>query len=358
MVIECEGIKLLDCNDAKIMGLPLFHILRKHPKIDFVFRSHSPANSRLSYEFIDDNVDIEKIQKRHILMFDDATEQDSIQDRYARDFELFTRATGAKYAIPFASNHCYLHKDTFLFNSYMTTPKMVKNYFEKNNIKTPIVKVMLSGDSWSHENGFEISSNDFFDRRDEYLQEYRRTKSKTLDKFEQLESQAIVTLSMMEKYFSKFSQALPFIIRFILKNKTFTFILKSGDKQYIYEVDLYSRTVEKRDDFNDTLNPIQIHTSAYIMRDCINLNLFSHLGMSKRVKYRVTSSNKKYMDLLDFLWMSYEFEYLPINRWLDYRFIERHLLRWREFILYSQWLRDLLFLHKMNLEKYLPIRNK
>ncbi len=36
------------------MGLTLKQITRKHRPIDFVFRSHSSANERLSYEIIDE----------------------------------------------------------------------------------------------------------------------------------------------------------------------------------------------------------------------------------------------------------------------------------------------------------------
>ena len=53
LVIEADGTTLMNANDTKIMGGPLRKILNTHRKIDFVFRSHSSANSRVCYEIID-----------------------------------------------------------------------------------------------------------------------------------------------------------------------------------------------------------------------------------------------------------------------------------------------------------------
>lgn len=99
LLIDCEGIKLLNLNDAKFMGSPLQNIIRKHRPVDFVFRSHSSANERLSYEIIDD----------------EDCETDDLEN-YIKEFALAVSATGSKYAIPFACNHCHLHKDSYHFN--------------------------------------------------------------------------------------------------------------------------------------------------------------------------------------------------------------------------------------------------
>ena len=140
LVIEGDGTTLLNANDTKLMGRPLAQVLDRHPDIDFVFRSHSSANSRLCYEITDD-----------------AERSVDAVDRYVQSFTDFVCRTGARHAIPFASNHCFLHDDTYPFNDTVQTPAVVKAYFEHHKTLDTELQIMVSGDSWSSEGGFEIA---------------------------------------------------------------------------------------------------------------------------------------------------------------------------------------------------------
>src|SRR5436190_872743 len=89
-VVETSTTTLLNANDCKIAGLPLQHLLKRHPRVDFALRSHSSANSRVLYEeigapsgYADD------------------------RDAYLRSFSNFMAAVAPRYAVPFASNHCH-----------------------------------------------------------------------------------------------------------------------------------------------------------------------------------------------------------------------------------------------------------
>lgn len=337
IVVECDGTTLFNCNDAKFMGSPLQQILARHGKIDFVLRSHSSANSRLCYEIIDD-----------------PTQQVDDQSSYIRNFVEFAQATGATYAIPFASNHCHLHKDVFHFNSRVTTPHMVKQYCERNHIDAPTVQIMLSGDSWSSESGFEIAENDYFDRRQERLEEYRAAQAGKLERFYALEAQAKIELKEVEAYFKKLSGAMPLLLRLLFRGHTFTYIAAAGDTRYIFEVDLWHGRVKALESFSDESNPIQIHTSAYILQQCMEMDLFSHLAISKRVKYRVTSRTKRYVQWLNLVFNMYEYEMLPVRNLARGRCIEALLYRWREVLLYSQIGLEFLMTRKFDMRKYLP----
>jgi UDP-MurNAc hydroxylase len=336
LVIECEGVTLFNANDAKFMGLPLKQILTRHPKIDFVLRSHSSANSRLSYQIIDDP---------------DARVDDIA--RYIRDFASFAKLTRAKYAIPFASNHCYLHKDVFELNGTVQTPQMVEQYFRDNNIQTPTVKVMVSGDSWSSEGGFDTSQSDYFSERDYHLEVYRDQNREKLEAFYEREEKAVVKASDMVKYFDEFFMAIPRVIRSRFKNHPITYALKAGDRQSIFRVDIWKRSVEELTRCNDQELPIQIHTSAFIMLHCMRMDLFSHLAISKRVVYRVTAANRKYVQLLNLLFNLYEYDWLPLRRVVRYRVFETYFLRWREILLYAQIAMDALLRRKFDSSRYL-----
>ena len=142
MVIESPEVKILNANDCKIAGASLEQIKNSHGVFDFALRSHSSANDRICYK-IDGS--------------------DSIYDdpkHYTRAFKLFMDNVKPKYAIPFASNHCHLHKDVFSFNDFINDPyKLKKEIDYLGGLNKSEIKIMVSGDSWSRDKGFSIDSD-------------------------------------------------------------------------------------------------------------------------------------------------------------------------------------------------------
>ncbi len=318
-VVECEDRVLLNANDAKFMGGPLRQILRRHPKVDFVFRSHSSANPRICFDIIDAIPGLETDN----------------QESYIRDFVAFAQYVGARYAIPFASNHCFLHKEVFHLNHTVTTPMQVENYFKSHGITYPEVKVMVSGDSWSSEDGFITNSGSYFTQRESHLLEYAEAQTEKLHKFYALEEKTQVTLAQVQGYFRKFISAIPFPIRFLFKDRKVTYVL-TGKGVFRFQVDLYRGVVLQVEEENDLDHPLQIHTSAYIFGQCMAVGLFLHLGISKRVRFRARARDMKYLKLLELLFNMYESEMLPSKKMLSLRFISVWIPRWREVILYAR----------------------
>jgi UDP-MurNAc hydroxylase len=340
LLIECDGVKLLNLNDSKHMGLTLKQIIRNHHPIDFVFRSHSSANERLSYEIVDEpNAAVDDL------------------DRYIKEFAQTTMATKAKYAIPFASNHCHLHKDSFHFNKYIQHPLLVEEYFKRQQIQSPVLKVMVSGDSWSSESGFHISDKDWFTNREQLLAEYLQQQTDNLEKFYKQENQTTIDKHVVADYFELFSASLPFFIRRYFKRIHFTYVLSAGDTtKYIYDINISNGRVEELppDTLLDHINyPIQIHTTAFIFLRSIEFKIFSHMCIGKRVFYKVTAKHKKYMEALNLVFNAYEYDLLPLRRMFTRRSIESWLMRWREIILYMQFVRDKVVYGKLDIEKYL-----
>jgi UDP-MurNAc hydroxylase len=340
LLIECDGIKLLNLNDSKHMGGTLRQITRKHNPIDFVFRSHSSANERLSYEIVDEP----------------GTPVDDL-DHYIKEFAQTAKATRAKYAIPFASNHCHLHKDSFHFNQYIQHPLLVEAYFKQQQIQSPILKVMVSGDSWSSETGFTISDKDWFTNREALLAGYLQQQSESLEKFYYQESRTVIDSLIVTEYFEKFSAGLPFFIRRYFRHVHFTYVLSAGDTtKYIYHINISTgRVVELPADtqLDHITYPIQIHTTAFIFLRSIDFRIFSHMCIGKRVFYKVTTQHKKYMEALNLVFNAYEYDLLPLRKLFTRRSLQSWLMRWREIVLYMQLARDKFVYGKLDLEKYL-----
>ena len=116
IVIEAQNVSLLNSNDAKVFGLSLRQIIANHKNFDFVFRSHSSASAR-----------------PHCIRGSDPEKTSRSPLDYCNDFISFCKATKAKYAIPFASSHFYLHPKTRKFNKYYSNPQFVKETYYKTN---------------------------------------------------------------------------------------------------------------------------------------------------------------------------------------------------------------------------------
>ena len=318
-VVECDGVVLFNSNDAKFMGGPLDQILRRHPRVDFVFRSHSSANPRLCFDFTD----------APGAVADDGT-------RYAGDFADFAVRTGARYAIPFASNHCFLHRETFGMNDTVTTPEKVEQVFAARGIESPRLQVMVSGDSWDSGDGFSISDTPWFKERASRLATYRDEMAPTLEKFYALEAKTSVPDTLVHKYFARFIGALPWIARLPFRNRPVTYVL-TGARPQAYRVDLWKGRAEAVDPsaVTDATDPLQIHTSSLIFRQCMALDLFLHLGISKRVRFRSRRDDAKYHFLLELYFNLYESEMFPWRRMLTPRFVMTWIPRWREVVLYA-----------------------
>lgn len=341
LLINCDGQKIMNLNDSKHMGLTLKQITENHKPIDFVFRSHSSANSRMSFELIDKPDEI----------IDDV-------NRYIQDFTNTAIAVGAKYAIPFASNHCHLHKDSWKYNTLVQTPIMVEEYFKKHNIKSPQLVVMVSGDTYdSATDTFSLHQEDWFTKRNEHLTKYLEENSEKLGKFYEEEANTKIRKDYVDRYFIGLSKRIPFFFKYKLKNDVFTYILTNGDKVgYIFNVNVATGKVDEippDTEINFDKFPLQIHTTTYIFKRCIAFRIFSHMSIGKRVFYKIHSKDYDKIDLLNLIFNLEEFDMLPINHVFSKRSMETWLLRWREIVLYFQLLKDKLFYRKLDFSKYL-----
>jgi UDP-MurNAc hydroxylase len=109
IVIQCDGTTLINLNDCKLEDAVLDRIVRRHGPIDFVFRSHSFAQAYPECYTSPNEEDLTLRKK----------------EDYFRDFINASRRCRARYAVPFASNVCFLHRETIDKNEDSVNPKMI-----------------------------------------------------------------------------------------------------------------------------------------------------------------------------------------------------------------------------------------
>ena len=299
-------------------------ILRDHPKVDFVLRSHSSANARLCFEITD----------RGGLDIDD-------QSTYSAEFADFARAVGARYAIPFASNNCYLHPDTERFNRYLNLGINVKRHFEAHGITEPECVVCAPGDGWDDEKGFVLGDKDWYTHLDEHLARYKEAKAPVIEKAMRREARITLKEEVVRalRGGAVRRDAVPRPSPVPGQADHPGRPQRKGDAAY--ELDIYNRTWRRLDGWNDADNPVQIHASAQVFLMCIRQVNWNSLGISKRARFRVRDADKRIVTYFTELNDLFDCEVLPLSKSLNPRFVTVWLRRWREVVLYLQISADL-----------------
>jgi UDP-MurNAc hydroxylase len=322
LVIHSPRVTLLNANDCKICGLPLAQVTRDFPRIDFAFRSHSSANSRICHEYLD---------KEQIAVDD--------PENYLRSFCNFMRAVKPRYAVPFASNHCHLHRDTLQFNDYIQTPFDVAAYFDalrsREHLPTEL-KVMLPGSSWSEADGFSLVDTKAFSDRGAQLRSYAAANQTKLEEYYALESKVVVTTQNMCAFFDPFFQSLPLLLRRAFRNHPMVMVAEGGAAPGQWRIDLYNRTVTPIEPSASSVAPARMQLPAIVLRQCLRMNMFGHAGISKRARYLATQEFMPYLKRFELLLTAYELEFLPLRRNLSWATLKTYSRRWRELVLYAE----------------------
>ena len=315
MVLTGGGRTILNSNDCKLFGWPLRQITHAFPKIDFVLRSHSSARA------------IPYCIEGYREMFPDMR----TQQNYIEEFSRFALHIGARYAIPFASNHCFLHRETLCFNDTAVVPDDVRAYYQRlaqrSHIDSECV-VMAPGSSWSDSTGFRLVPFDY-SRREECIQLMREGHNDALVSQYAKEDVTIADYAAFRSYFLGMIHAIPALVRRWLK---LAIIFRTQDPLGVHNwvVDFAHATVEETSALGE--GPL-IEVAALVLNDCTNVRMFSVWTASKRLRIHLpTREHLRSLGVFFLLLDLYELEVLPLRKNFTWRAITVRLRRWREII--------------------------
>lgn len=319
LVVETPEMKLLNANDCKIAGAALRSIIKRHGPFDFALRSHSSANDRVCYSL-----------ESNDLIFDD-------KDHYSRSFALFMNAVRPKYAVPFASNHCHLHKEVYDMNILVNDPFKLETFLNDNNLLIDSeLKIMLSGDLWSSEGGFFINNEKkkFFNNKEKYIAEYRDNVSDKLERYYNLEN-SVKPNSRIIEMFKNQILSIPKILRKGFGDFRYKLVLFNDVMEYHYVVTPKNGDVRECNFIMDFGSTVKIPIKIFM--DSVAMNMFHHSSISKRNKYIFKTEHQllqfeKFHHLLEYV----ELGVFPIRTKYLWDLILAYFRRWRELIVYVQ----------------------
>jgi UDP-MurNAc hydroxylase len=311
LVIDDGKTTIVNMNDCKITGWPLRRMMRRHPKVDFMLRSHSSAQP---YPFCFDAEDKEDLRFRN-------------NEDYVADFVASAGLLKPRYAVPFASNHCFLHEETRRYNDTVVNPLRVKEYFDGHKPTGTECVVMVAGDSWDDQSGFQLQEQDFFTNRERHLQEYAEEMAPVLQ--EQYRREANVTMQFrdFDKYFSKLMKSLPWFSRFLFK-PIVVFELQ-GQPDVHWVLDFHSRQVyEAKSGAPNYSICFRVH--PLVLKDCAQKGMLTVFLPSKRMTVKLKKGCVKDYLILSKVFDLFDYRFLPISGMLTSRSLQNWARRWRE----------------------------
>jgi UDP-MurNAc hydroxylase len=328
LVIRAGNTVLLDVNDCKICGLPLKQLKRLYPQIDFVLRSHSSANARVCHQYLDDSAEGYDLVDN--------------KDDYLRSFCNFMSAIKPRYAVPFASNHCHLHKDTRRFNRWQQTPDDVRNYFAayriRNNLATQLV-TMLPGSVWNEATGFSLApEGEWFSDREARIEQYAKANQDALEEAYARERKVTVSHEELRDFFARLRSHMPWFWRRRFRGQLVYINSLSDERSTLWKIDLYENRVSPATAEEYRASDMRLEIPAIVLKQSLRMNMFGHAGISKRVRWVATRASMRQLSLFMLMLDLEEYEVIPLYRNLSWRSIRVWLRRWREVLGYVQLL--------------------
>ena len=311
LMIESPDATIVDFNDAKFQENTLARIVREHPRIDFMLKSHSSASGYPDCFESPDPSDLELY-----------TEQDFIGN-----FFHYASVCGARYAVPFASNVCFLHEETVAYNDMAISPSRLLTEAEPRSPDGTEVKLMLPGDSWSLQDGFQIVSGDVLERRASELERLAREAAAQLAAQAESERRTQLRFESFESYFGDFLRSLPLGIGLIYRHRIAFEIAQDSAEWWVLDFGR-RRVVREETCPDDVIATISIPPG--LLQQAIDEHVVGFVDISKRMHVKLRPGKVVQYSIYKELLNLYEAGYFPLRSNLNARFLGAWLRRRQE----------------------------
>ena len=204
ILIQYKKDFILNLNDSKPQRIMASQINSSIGKgnLKVMLRSHSSANSRICIKNRDGS---------------NKDTSDKNKEVYSREFLNAASFFNPKVAIPFASNMCYLHKDSFKYNKHSNTSDLLYNYSQSSTkFKNINVQLVLPGEVFDlkllQTTINENSRKQLFSEREITLKKYREKFLKQLENSEYMQDHVSFSEKIISNYFKFIFKKIPFFI--------------------------------------------------------------------------------------------------------------------------------------------------
>jgi Beta-lactamase superfamily domain len=315
-VVEADGTVLVDLNDAKPLPSTWRMFRAKYPKPDFMLRSHSPAWSYPTRYTFEDPADRLPVDSR----------------TYMEAFVAAAQQLRPRYAVPFASGICHLHKEVIDENRFLVSAPEMRAYFEANSARLPKTQlvVMPVGSRWSSQAGFALTDN-VVENMIAYAEQRAETESERLEKNYRSEAAKDVSFDDFSKYFAKFFHATR-LLRPFMRNARWVFTVDKPQTEY-WTVNFGKASFERSPQMPQVYDSV-IRVNPAVLSGSLRNDVFTNVDISKRWRVHINRGSAMRHFIVTNLLLLYEAEYLSPKRLLSWRFISGYARRFPEVVDY------------------------
>jgi UDP-MurNAc hydroxylase len=317
-VVEAGGTVLVDLNDAKPLPSLWRKFRAKYPKVDFMLRSHSPAWSYPTRYTFEDPADRLPVDSR----------------TYMEAFVAAAQQLRPRYAVPFASGICHLHKEVRDENRFLVSAPEMRAYFEANAARVPeaSLTIMPVGSRWSSTSGFELTDNTVEDMVG-YAEERAQAESERLEKTYRSEETKEIEFADFSKYFAKFFKATR-LVRPLIRKTRWVFTIDRPQTEY-WCVDFGRAAIERSDRMPEVYDSV-VTVNPAVLAASLRNDVFTNVDISKRWRVHIKRGSAMRHFVLTNLLLLYEAEYLSPKRLFSWRFLTGYARRMPEVLDYAR----------------------
>jgi hypothetical protein len=315
-VVEAGGTVLVDLNDAKPLPSTWRAFRAKYPKPDFMLRSHSPAWSYPTRYTFEDPADRLPVDGR----------------TYMEAFVAAAQQLRPRYAIPFASGICHLHREVMDENRFLVSAPQMRDYFIANASRTPDTSLVIMpvGSRWSAQSGFELTEN-VVDDMVAYAEQRAQAEGERLEKTYRSEATKEIAFDDFAKYFEKFFRATR-LVRPLIRNTRWVFAIDRPQPEY-WTVDFGKAAIERSERMPKRYDSL-VSASPAVLSGSLRNDVFTNVDISKRWRVHINRGKAMRHFVIANLLLLYEAEYLSPKRLFSWRFLSGYARRFPEVIDY------------------------
>ena len=303
-VIEADGVVVVNLNDAHPLPSTWKRLLKAYPKVDFMFRSHSPAWSYPS-----------------CYTFDNPAEAISIsRETYMEAWRAAASILKPTYGVPFASSVCHPHPEVLKENEGIVSAFELEQYLKMNPLDDTKLAIMPPGSRWSPEKGFDCAMENAVSSASAFIQEHNSEYTEFLETQAENESVVQMQFEVFERFFRGMLTSLPLLPARIFLNIKLVFSVEGDQEAPYWSVNFRSGKVlrEKSEPAGATS---VIHVHPAVLDDALRNFLFTNIDISKRWQVHVRSGGVTKHLIACVIILLYEAGYLSPRNFFRWRFV-------------------------------------